>query len=77
MFPFTFTSPSEFPASQSERANGIPTHPEPPPPTPIPPPRRRDDPDGDEAPETPPSNPPPVPVQDPPSEPGKRGPFVV
>lgn len=77
MFPFTFTSPSEFAAMEPGRANGIPTHPEPPPPTPIPPPPRRDHPDDDEAPETPPSDPPPVPVQDPPSEPGKRGPFVV
>jgi hypothetical protein len=31
----------------------------------------------DEAPETPPTDPEPVPVQDPPSEPGRRGPFVV
>jgi hypothetical protein len=31
----------------------------------------------DEAPETPPSEPAPVPVQDPPSEPGTRGPYVV
>jgi hypothetical protein len=31
----------------------------------------------DEAPETPPTDPEPVPVQDPPSEPGRRGPYVV
>jgi hypothetical protein len=31
----------------------------------------------DEAPETPPTEPAPVPVQDPPSEPGTRGPYVV
>ena len=31
----------------------------------------------DEAPETPPTDPAPVPVQDPPSEPRSRGPYVV
>jgi hypothetical protein len=31
----------------------------------------------DEAPETPPSDPRPVPVQDPPTEPKSRGPYVV
>jgi hypothetical protein len=55
---------------------GIPTHPEPPPKSPPPPPPMPRLPDED-APETPPSEPPPVPVEDPPSEPGPRGPFVV
>jgi hypothetical protein len=31
----------------------------------------------DDAPETPPTDPAPVPVQDPPAEPGSRGPYVV
>ncbi len=50
------------------------------PPQPPPPDKDWNDrppgPDG-EAPETPPTEPEPVPVQDPPSEPGSRGPYVV
>ena len=39
--------------------------------------RPGDDGDPDDTPETPPTEPPPVPVEDPPSAPDKRGPYVV
>jgi hypothetical protein len=56
--------------------------PEPPQPPPVgdkdrPRDRKRPPEPDDEAPETPPSDPKPVPVQDPPAEPGSRGPYVV
>mgnify|MGYP003575818406 CR=1 FL=1 len=44
--------------------------------TPDPPEKDRDR-DGNEAPETPPTEPAPVPVQEPPNQPGTRVPYVV
>ena len=51
--------------------------PEPPLPPAGDPTRKRIPDEDEEAPETPPTEPEPVPVQDPPSEPGRRGPYVV
>jgi hypothetical protein len=61
----TFDAPASPPADEKER------------PTDRPRDRKAPPAPDDEAPETPPTDPKPVPVQDPPSEPGRRGPYVV